>query len=743
MGEVYKARDRALDRFVALKFLPRHCTADPDARTRLLNEARAASALDHPNIAVVHEVGETAPGPGEPAGGRLFIAMGYYEGETLRQKIARGRLSIRDALDYATQIVDGMSNAHEAGIVHRDVKPANVVVTGRGQVRIVDFGVATGAGFETGPDGRRVGTIAYMSPEQTQGGAVDHRTDLWSVGAVLYEMLTGIRPFGGDGEDTVLRSIREDDPPALEKLRPDVPPDLARVVGRCLAKDPALRPATAASLLADLRALARRGDGSRAGDEAQSVVVLPFANISPDPDSDYFSDGLTEEVIGELSRIRSLRVISRTSSMRLKGTTLGMPAIARELGVGYVLEGSVRKAGDTLRIATRFIEACSDKALWARSFDGRVADIFEIQEQVARAVVEALRIRLSRGEAEALAERPIPDPRAYESYLRARYEAWRFSREGLARAQRYIDEALAIVGDNELLYGTLGHITAMHLEGGIDPDAAALERLDLLADRIFALNPQSARGWWLKSFAAFQRGDMEEAIRAGEAAQGRGSDDPDTLLLLGYVYAHVGRTVEARALFGRAVQLDPLTPLTQCMPGFVALLEGRFSDAVEPYGRLYRMDPESPFAAATYGWVLGYNRRFDEATAVLEDAATRFPGTAFASWSESLAHALRGDTERAMSAITPAFEAAARHSEMFARVLTHCHALAGRNASALDWLEREIDLGMLNYPFLAEHDWFLDGLRSETRFERLLERVRAAGELLGRRTEWTGKTTPA
>jgi TolB-like protein len=563
-----------------------------------------------------------------------------------------------------------------------------------------------------------------MSPEQVDGVEdPDGRADQYALACLVFEMLTGAPPFPRASARAVLTAHLMHEPPSLSDKGPGVAA-LEPVVRRALSKNPEERfPDMNAFAEAIEAAAAPKSTGETQEGAKPGLVVLPFDNLSPDPDNEYFSDGLTEEVIADLSQIHALRVISRTSAMRLKATDKDVATIARELNVRYVLEGGVRKAGDRLRITARLIDAPADDHLWSERFTGTVDDVFEMQEQVARAIVEALRVRISPAEDEALTRRPIADPRAYESYLRARHEAWSFSAEGLERATRYIETALEIVGENELLLGTLGHITAMHVESGVANDPGTLLRLSEIASRIFALNPDATRGHWLRMFLSFQRGDMAAAIASGNAALAADPNDPDVLIVMSYVLANAGRTRRATGLLDRAVEVDPLTPVTQLLPGFVAVLEGRYEAALEPYRKAWEMDPESPFTGVFYGWALAYARA-PEAIPFLDQVADRIGGGPFAAWARALARALEGDRAGVEAAVTPEFEGAGRGSQSFARAVADVWALAGYADRALEWLSRAVELGLINEPFLGEHAWFLDPIRDDPRFELIMARVR-------------------
>jgi eukaryotic-like serine/threonine-protein kinase len=465
-------------------------------------------------------------------------------------------------------------------------------------------------------------------------------------------------------------------------------------------------------------------------DPVGSIVVLPFTNISSDRENEYFSDGLTEEIISDLSQLEALRVISRTSAMRLKGTDKDVRTLARELNVRYVLEGSVRKTGDRLRMTAQLIDAHADSHLWTEKFDGTVEDVFAIQERVARAIAEALRIRLGPRERQVLAARPIADVRAHESYLRARHEARASSEDGLDRARRHIENAMEIVGQTPLLCTTLGHIHLMYLEAGVDPDDKHLAEAEACAEAAFAVDPDSPRGHWIRGYVHFFCGRLPEALAALGRARHGASEAADILLLEGYIFALVGRTQAALERFERALALDPLTPLTQCMPGFVAALDGRFADAVDPYRRFHDMDPENPFAHWCHAWVLSLNGRIEEAGEIVAGMGDRFPHAVFTALAESLHRGLRGAAADALAALTPDLESAAQRTELLAREVCHCYAVAGERERALAWLERAVGLGLKNHTFLARHDPFLAQLRGDPRFEAIVERVRRESSLI-------------
>lgn len=717
MATVYRAVDLRHQRDVAIKVLHAALGREEDVQ-RFEREVTTTARLNHPHILPLFEAGRAGP--------MLFYVMPVVEGDTLRTRIEHeGAIEIGEAVSLAVHVARALGHAHSEAVVHRDVKPANILMHG-GQPVIADFGISRllDASTRLTADGHSVGTPHYMSPEQVDASVEpDGRADQYALACVLFEMLTSTPPFPGQSARAVITAHLVQPAPRLTDRSPSFAA-LDRVVTRALAKEPGDRyPDMEAFAGALSEAIAPAHPAAPRDDAPPGLLVLPFANLSPDPDNEYFSDGLTEEVISDLSQIAGLRVISRTSAIRLKNDPRDLRTIASDLDVRYLLEGGVRKAGDALRITARLIDASDDGHLWSERFSGRIDDVFEIQENVSRAVVAALRLRLSPAEDRALSDRPIADPRAYESFLRARYEAWRFSPEGLERATRFIETALELVGDNALLWATLGHIRAMYLESGLDSGPEAHRRLEEITDKVSRLDPDSVRGHWLRTFNALQKGDLAGALTAGAQAERADPDDPDTLVLLAYVFANAGRTARAREVVERAVQLDPLTPVTRLLPGFVATLDGRFADAIEPYRVARTLDPDSPFTAVFYGWALAHAGEVPAALQQLDAGAAQAGEGPFAEWARALACGLRGEPRAAARAIGPAFASAAQGNTMFARGLADCLALAGKPDAALDALERAVDLGLLNRRYIAEYDPFLESIRSHPGFALVLEAV--------------------
>ncbi|UCG88187.1 MAG: protein kinase, partial [Gemmatimonadota bacterium] len=479
MATVYLARDLKHDRQVALKVMRPELSAILGGE-RFLREIRIAAKLNHPHILALHDSGE--------AEGFLYYVMPHVEGESLRTKIEREKqLSIDEAVVLTRQVAAALDYAHQQGVIHRDIKPENILLH-RGEAVVADFGIAlavTAAGGERLTEtGLSLGTPEYMSPEQaTGGGKLDQRADVYSLGAVLYEMVTGEPPQTGATVQAVIAKLLSERPAHPRVVRDSVPEAMDRAIMKALAKVPADRFDSAKAFSEALFATVVAAE-----EEKKSIVVLPFDNMSPDPGDAYFSDGLTEEIITHLSHINSLRVISRNSAMVLKGSHKDTRTIAAELDVQYVLEGSVRKAGDQLRITVQLIDAASDAHLWAESYDGVLEDVFGMQEQVARSIVDALQLELHPGEEERLAERPIEDLGAYECYLRARNEIDAFTVDGTRRAIQHLEYALDIVGGNVPLFTGMAYAHFQRANLGIAQDEAIALAEEYVA-KALALDP--------------------------------------------------------------------------------------------------------------------------------------------------------------------------------------------------------------------------------------------------------------
>ena len=452
----------------------------------------------------------------------------------------------------------------------------------------------------------------------------------------------------------------------------------------------------------------------------KSIAVLPFTNLSTDPDNAYFADGLTEEVIADLSKVRRLRVISRMSSMAFKDTKKELKTIARELGVRYLLQGSARRAGTQLRISAQLIDATRDEHLWAESYDGTLDDVFAIQQRLARVIVAALELRLTDDEQQRLSERPIRDLHAYECYLRARYDAWRWRADAIDHAIHLLHNGLAMVGDNARLYAALGHAHLQYREAGIDLGERPLAEAERCAQKVVALEPGSASGFRLHGWIQYARGQIQDAVRNLKAALDLDPNDADTLLLLCNCYLISGQVPAARPLIGRLQTLDPLTPLTRCLPGFADALEGNLRSAVEPYRQMFAMDPGNPMGRLFYMWILALNGRHDDVATVLDGFSFAERESVPARVAQFLAHALGRRQQDALACVTPEIEAIATTSDVFARFLADGYAMAGVPERAIHWLEVAVDRGYINHPFMARYDPCFEPVRSQPRFQQLL-----------------------
>ena len=724
MGEVYRAVDTRLGRDIALKLLPEAVASEPERLDRFQREARALAALEHPNIVTIHSV--------EEAGGRHFLTMQLVRGRTLTDVRRERPVSLSALLDIAVQLAGALEAAHGRGIVHRDLKPDNVMLTEDGRVKVLDFGLAK----QTGPDvgasaehtalgtqsGVVMGTAAYMSPEQVMGQPLDHRSDIFSLGILIHELATDRRPFAADNHALLASAILRDDPPALTDADPHWPAALAQVVLTCLKKDPAHRFQSMTGVSDAIRAVRAVGSGPAVATPAvKTVVVLPFANRSGDPDNEYFSDGLTEEVIADLSRVAALRIISRNSSMTLKGTTKNSATLARELGVSHLVTGSVRRAGTALRVTTELVDARSDAPIWSDKYSGTTDDVFAIQEEIARRIVAALEVALTDAESRQIAERPIADAVAYDCYLRARREMYGWTPESAVRAHQLVDEALAIVGDVPLLLATKGFLHWNDVNTNRVAAVDGLGQASELAARALALDPHLALAIFVRGAVAGLRGQPEQALPDLYRAHALAPNDPNIMLEVARFSNAAGLRHHA-GLIQRVVEIDPLTPTTPLVQATHSYVDGRFDLVAAPARRGMKLAPAPSMLHILLGWFLESAGCRVEAIDALRRTADAHAGNVLGAWASFHERALAGDEEGAL-----AYGARLLHAlqNEWARILVaEGYALLGHADEAVQWARSAVELGFVNYPFMSEHSRHFASLRDHPPFRELLDEVR-------------------
>jgi non-specific serine/threonine protein kinase len=771
MGVVYKAEDTKLKRHVAIKFLPADLSRNEEAKRRFVREAQAASALDHPNICTIYEIDETEDG-------RMFICMACYEGETLKRKIERGPLDMNEALDIVVQAGGGLVRAHGHGIVHRDIKPANLFVTKEGQVKILDFGLAKLSWDATlSKTGTRRGTIAYMSPEQTRGEGVDHRTDVWSLGVVLYEMLTGVQPFKGDYEQAIVYSILNEQPELITDLRSDSPVELERIVEKAMAKSLSERYQQVSEMLADLRTLSKEQETraakeplARSGAGRKSIAVLPFRNMVAGPENEWFSDGLTEDILTQLSKIDDLRVISRTSVMLYKDSKKNLREIGKELGVATILEGSVRRAGDRVRIGGQLIDARTDEHIWAETYDREMRDIFDIQSDVAQNIAVALRAKLSPKEKERIERKPTENLTAYDCYLKGREYYYRYSKENNEIAIGFFKKALNLDPDYALAHAGLADAYSQGVEKfGFTP--TWVDRALELAERAILINPDCAeahkalglayqtKGWLRKAVSAYQKAvelnpnydpavyNMGKALfdlgRYAEALRWIKSSislTPTWALAyanVGNIYCNLCEYGKAELWLRKALELQPNLTLANAGFVYIYLVQSKYDQAMAHSRKVLSIDNNDPYALMCAADAQLFSHHFEKAEEYLQRAieitSGELPTMSVISTTTRLAHIYVNmeQKDKAGRMLSEGLERAHKRLEQdregwhLSYEIAAINALQGRTREACKWLQNAVAAGWRDSGLGASEPAF-ESLHGDEEFKQIMREISAS-----------------
>ena len=758
MGIVYEAVDTNLDRTVALKFLPLEYTRDPEAKARFIHEAKAASSLDHPNVCTVHEIGEAEDG-------QMFLVMACYQGEALKDRIARGPLPLDEAMRITQQVAEGLAVAHVGGIVHRDIKPANIFITDSGLVKILDFGVVKLSGqTQLTRAGTTLGTTSYLSPEQARGDTTDHRSDLWCLGVVLYEMISGSVPFQGEYAQAVIYGVLNDEPKPVTGLRTGVPLELERIIGKCLAKDAGQRYQHADDLLADLRRMGvstvtpasvtgsrpRRGRARRTGvflfatvalfaaiavfvvaylhstesvNTRKSIAVLPFRNIVAQPGYEWFGDGMTEAIIGHLAKIEDLKVTSSTSVQQFKDSHQAVGEIAAKLGVATVLEGTVQQAGGRIHLVVKLIDARSDRHIWVEEYDREMVDVFALQADVALKIVAQLRVALSSEVEARIAAKPTENIDAYKLLMKGhlmweqatnadRLAAIEIYKQAVALDPQFADAHAALASAYEWIpvYGYQAPALSYFQAREHAQQAIAIDQGNAVANRVLAQLTATDQWDFARSNRLF--------VRAIELCPGGAT------LHLNYAWnlMQLGRFDEAVAQFRRGLELEPLDVGNHQNEGELLYYARRYEESIAASRRAIAMNPNYPQSHMFLGLACHELGRDDEARAAIEQelVISDVSKPEVENWI-GIALATLGDRERAQQFLARLLDKREKGWASPFIIATHLIAL-GDLDRGFEFLQKAYDEHDSRLLYLGIHQTY-DPVKSDPRYLEILARI--------------------